>query len=43
MRIMVGTERRIDEKAAIINYYFLEKNMNNRIRRPNKTKKLKIM
>ena len=28
MRIMIGTKRRIDEKAAMINYYTLEKNMN---------------
>ena len=25
MRIMIGTEKRIDEKATLINYYTLEK------------------
>ena len=30
MRIMIGTERKIDEKAALVNYYTLEKDMNNK-------------
>ena len=27
MRIMIGTEKRIDRKASLINYYTLEKDM----------------
>ena len=30
MRIMICTERRIDEKAAMINYNILEKNINDK-------------
>ena len=30
MRIMIGTERRIDEMTAMTNYYTLDKNMNNK-------------
>ena len=33
MRIMIETEKRIDEKAALINYYTLEKDMNNKNRK----------
>ena len=30
IRIMIRTKKRIDDKAALINYYTLEKDMNNK-------------